>query len=56
MAKNSILAYTKRLGKSLKFAAVEVLKEQAPVTTKMIENNKDYAKNSFNLSMTRLGI
>ena len=47
MAKNSILAYTKRLGKSLKFAAVEVLKEQAPVTTKMIENNKDYAKNSF---------
>ena len=47
MAKNSILAYTKRLGKSLKFAAVEVLKEQAPITTKLIENNKDYAKNSF---------
>ena len=47
MAKNSILAYTRRLGKSLKFAAVEVLKDQAPITTKMIENNKDYAKNSF---------
>ena len=47
MAKNSILAYTRRLGKSLKFAAVEVLKDQAPITTKMIENNRDYAKNSF---------
>ena len=37
--KNSILEYSKRLGKSIALSAFEVLKEQAPATTNLISSN-----------------
>ena len=47
MAKNSIMEYTKRVGKSIKFAATEVLKEQMPITIGTVESNKEFAKSYY---------
>ena len=47
MAKNSIMEYTKRVGKSIKFATTEVLKEQMPTTVNTIETNKEFAKSYY---------
>jgi len=47
MAENSITEYAKRIGKSIAFATSEVLKEQLPVTTSIINTNKETAKNLF---------
>ena len=47
MAKNSIMEYTKRVGKSIKFATTEVLKEQMPTTVNTVETNKEFAKSYY---------
>ena len=47
MAKNSIMEYTKRVGKSIKFATTEVLKEQMSTTVNTVETNKEFAKSYY---------
>ena len=46
-AKNSILEYTKRIGRSIALAGYEVLKENAPTATSFIEGNSQTVKEAI---------
>ena len=43
----SILEYTKRVGKSMAFGAFDAIKETMPITSALIENNAQTAKDLF---------
>ena len=47
MASNSITNYLQRLGKSISYAAFEVLKEQVPVTTNFIQSNSQTVRDTI---------
>ena len=47
MANNSITNYLQRLGKSISYAAYDVLKEQVPVTTRLIESNAQTVRDTI---------
>jgi len=45
--KNSVLEYTKRLGRSIAYGAFDAVREQMPMTAALIENNKESAKQLY---------
>ena len=47
MASNSIKNYISNVAESIKYAAIEVIKEKMPVTGGFIEQNKDVVKNIY---------
>ena len=45
--RDSVLEYTRRLGRSIAYGAFDAIKEQMPMTTSLIENNKETAKQLY---------
>lgn len=43
----SVTSYLKRLSRSVKYAAIDVLKEQMPITDKMVQDNKETVKQTY---------
>lgn len=54
--RNSILEYSKRLGKSIALSAFEVLKDNAPVTTNIIESNTQTVRDSIKKALDVKGL
>ena len=45
--RDSVLEYTRRLGRSIAYGAFDAIKEQMPMTASLIENNKETAKQLY---------
>ena len=54
--RNSILEYSKRLGKSIALSAFEVLRDNAPVTTNIIESNTQTVRDSIKKALDVKGL